>query len=720
MKFRIYIFIILGFLLFSITLNGQQLNKKAIVIYDGTEINNPRDWFGIWHLKGILEKQGFEYNQSEYRKINNIDLYDLYICYFEDEKIENFKKLYSILHTARKHERKIIFFGNLGVYFHKKFLNYDKYNRIINLCSLEDRSQWTDKLNDSDVKIDMDYFNSEFKESDIKNNITYFRYLFPFCNKYKSIIEVGLNGKKFCPVIITETGGYASTPFLVMKKGAKWKLALNLDKFIMDVTTFNNDSKSADSSRIINRKILVLFSTQLQLWRDNLFYKHFQLPLNYLGYDFTYVDINNTPDLTPYLNSKIIMTAFNVPELKRSREVMEFLVKSRAEKYIFTGYLPIYNEKGDSPHWTTVENFLRKFKVSFSKFIDLSKTSISKMNSVYYPFETKLELSKEKSIFGLTPTDNNNTVILQFKHQNKLFTPAYFNENSFFLLGDIIFDHESCKYYINFFEALRNFLDPEIIPLYQRGTGPRIMFSHIDGDGFSNTHKGTYDVISAERIYKLLKKLNFPISVSFILNEILPEYNGREYTMALADRIIRLKNVELASHTVNHPYIWDMKNKKKNTITYIRHSYLHDFRFEIKGSIDLINKRFSKSTRMLFWSGDCEPTMEHLEFCRESGILNINGGDTRYDNEVSGYFFVSPPYVKIGTEIQVHTGASNENLYTNLWRGPFDGFKKVIDTFKNTGKKYVTSPIDIYFHFYSGSRMDSLGAVKEVFDWTAK
>ena len=47
----------------------------------------------------------------------------------------------------------------------------------------------------------------------------------------------------------------------------------------------------------------------------------------------------------------------------------------------------------------------------------------------------------------------------------------------------------------------------------------------------------------------------------------LPEYDGRPYTLHLAREIIRLPQVELASHTLTHPFQWDLTRGTDATYT---------------------------------------------------------------------------------------------------------------------------------------------------------
>ena len=78
---------------------------------------------------------------------------------------------------------------------------------------------------------------------------------------------------------------------------------------------------------------------------------------------------------------------------------------------------------------------------------------------------------------------------------------------------------------------------------------------------------------------------------------------------------------------------------------------------------------------------------------------------------------VSPLGVKKGKYFQVYAPNQNENIYTNDWTGPFYGFRNVVQTFKLTDKPLRLKPIDIYYHFYSGTKKASLAALMYAYDW---
>lgn len=151
-----------------------------------------------------------------------------------------------------------------------------------------------------------------------------------------------------------------------------------------------------------------------------------------------------------------------------------------------------------------------------------------------------------------------------------------------------------------------------------------------------------------------------------------------------------------------------------------------NFRFdldqEVRGSVEEI-ELFTppgKKVELYQWSGDCQPFEKAVALSRALQIPNINGGDSRFDSEFYSYAWVRPLSRNIGDEIQVYTSCSNENTYTDLWRGRFFGFKQLPETWENTEQPLRISPINVYYHMYSGEKLASLNAVKYNLEYAKK
>ncbi|MFK7892818.1 MAG: hypothetical protein AB8B63_18540, partial [Granulosicoccus sp.] len=79
---------------------------------------------------------------------------------------------------------------------------------------------------------------------------------------------------------------------------------------------------------------------------------------------------------------------------------------------------------------------------------------------------------------------------------------------------------------------------------------------------------------------------------------------------------------------------------------------------------------------------------------------------------------VAPMARPVGPYLQVYAPVMNENIYTNEWQGPFDGYRDVISTFEMTEHPRRLKPINIYYHFYSGTKAAALNALEDVYAWS--
>jgi polysaccharide biosynthesis protein PelA len=275
-------------------------------------------------------------------------------------------------------------------------------------------------------------------------------------------------------------------------------------------------------------------------------------------------------------------------------------------------------------------------------------------------------------------------------------------------------------------------LELEDIPRldYTTLNGQRILYSHIDGDGLINLSeveplKYCGEIIREE----VLKKYNVPITASIITNEMI-RFGSKHFNRPLkvARSIFTLDNVEVGSHTHNHPFNYssgDASVEIGNTgsgnynITY----KLPDPEIEILYSTALMNQKVApsdKQMKIVLWSGLCNPTSNVLEKTDVLGLMNINGGDPAYSRSQKSYSNISPILTRKKNTIQVHTSASNDYIYTEEWTGNFDGMKNLLEYFHLTDTPRRVVPLNIYYHYYSGAYHDSLNALKLVYDYCLK
>ncbi len=336
--------------------------------------------------------------------------------------------------------------------------------------------------------------------------------------------------------------------------------------------------------------------------------------------------------------------------------------------------------------------------------------------------------------------------------------------------GDIL--RTTRQLYLNLFEYLRRVFGTDDLPKPDTTTlvGRRIYYSHIDGDGWRNLSQvkayAQRRATSAEVILREAIEAypDLPVTVAPIVADLDPAWFGSEQALALAREIFSVPQVEMASHTLSHPFDWSFfadgdpvkealllkrypnrpggndqeawrpvlrqasRRSVAETANYSA-KYLGTFgtysiprayavrpfeiEREIVGSIDFLNRLAppGKRVTLLQWSGNCLPWDEAILGAYAAGVFNLNGGDTRFDREQPSYTSVAPIGRKLPRGIQIYASNANENVYTDLWTSRFFGFTFLSQTWRNTEQPIRVKPKNLYYHMYSGEKTASLRAL---------
>ena len=306
-------------------------------------------------------------------------------------------------------------------------------------------------------------------------------------------------------------------------------------------------------------------------------------------------------------------------------------------------------------------------------------------------------------------------------------------------------DRQFRQWYLNPFELFRQAFATDDVPKPDTATlsGRRIYYSHIDGDGWRNTTQiepyRTQYVIAARVVLDevIRTSTDLPVSVGAIVGDLDPAWAGTAESVAVAREIYGLAQVEPAIHTYSHPLDWGAfdaqaggapRDRAASDALPVGPDIVHagaaskarsydtrpfSLAIEIDEAAAFVNRLLPAGKRvgLVQWSGDTRPFSRALSHARRSGLSNINGGDTRFNREFPSAAWVSPLADQVGGELQVYASNSNENTYTDLWRGRFFGFSFLSRTVENTGAPRRLKPFNLYYHMYSGERRSSLNAV---------
>lgn len=278
-------------------------------------------------------------------------------------------------------------------------------------------------------------------------------------------------------------------------------------------------------------------------------------------------------------------------------------------------------------------------------------------------------------------------------------------------------------------QALR--LSPIPVPDTTTENGRRLLLAHVDGDGFASLAELPGSPPAAQILLKdVLERYRIPQTMSVIEAEIAPHGLHPDLSPRLegiARQMFKLPHVEIGNHTYSHPFLWDhstlhglFKDNAEAAYNLNIPGYTMDLSREIVGSTAYIRERLAptgKPVKILQWTGDTAPNAEALEITERAGLLNINGGDTSITRANPSLTAVGALGIRKNGFLQVYAPITNENIYTNLWLGPFYGYERAIETFEMTDKPRRIKPVGIYYHVYSASKQAGLKALHKVYGW---
>ena len=254
--------------------------------------------------------------------------------------------------------------------------------------------------------------------------------------------------------------------------------------------------------------------------------------------------------------------------------------------------------------------------------------------------------------------------------------------------------------------------------------GSRIYFSHIDGDAMQGISFVDRASLNAEMLYReILSVVQLPVSVSFVTNNL--EFKATatyKRELEAARKILTLPWVEVACHTVNHPFNWRLGDLKRrpgdDSGGLVR--LPPDNRAEIVSAVDFTNQLVcppDKKCKTLFWTGMCNPNEEALALCDGLGLANLNGGDPVYDSIHPYLVGVSPLYAVVAGRYQFHTCAAGDFYYTGAWTKDYDGMKRLVEYFRYTEEPRRLRAMNLYYHFYLAERELGLQGLRIAMDY---
>lgn len=538
----------------------------------------------------------------------------------------------------------------------------------------------------------------------------------------------------------------------------------------------------------LNRDVLGLYDSRHEKrLEETRLHRWLEMPLNHLGYKLTFHDIaKGLPPVDLVRQSAAIVTWFHdaVPD-PRGYFAWAKAAARAGKRFMVLESPGMLAEKKDLP---LINSFMSELGVSFADFYvtDTAQTRILAHDESMAGFEHKLDAMKlpEHQVVVAAPRGG-------MKVHLALTDPSYTDVNAphaaaivtgpkggFILTGfavDYRDETDRVRWIVDPFRFIEAALGAKLRPIPDTTTvsGRRLYFSHIDGDGWNNVtdvepydnRGGTAGEAMADRLIAAYPDL--PVSVGLIGGDADLETGGEVKAVEVAKSLFSMAQVEVASHTYTHPYIWEffenydrkrevsdvlrftgrpngyddrsltaLVNYWRNTTT---EAYNHDpataidagaednadlprarphepfdIDLEVSGALDLSTSLAPPGKRALLylWSGNTRPFERALKAVREAGARNMNGGDSRFDSVYNSAAYVAPLSRVVGHERQIYAVNSNENTYTNSWTGPYDAFALLSETLDNTERPRRLKGFNLYYHAFSATKKEGLAVIE--------
>jgi len=478
---------------------------------------------------------------------------------------------------------------------------------------------------------------------------------------------------------------------------------------------------------VLPRKILFLYNSR-EAARVNVSgaHRYAEMPVNHLGYVADYVDVNQPlPDTVPAAEYAGVVSWFDghVPPARAT-----VLARWMAARIAEGTRLAVFGSFGFEP----AGDFLREAGLApvapARGRLDIASADPSiGFESPPIPERGRLErvrvdVDAARTLLTVADADGKRyDAVAQMPWGGFALHP--------FAIRVLPLEEAQTRWIVEPFAFIRDALALPPLPVPDTTTlsGRRMFFAHIDGDGFASRSEMKGRRLAAEVLLDdVLKRYALPHAMSVIEIETSaqgPYAKDSAEMESVARRMFALPNVEIASHSYTHPFYWDSveRGEVKQALqgySLAPEGYVPSLEREIAGSVDYIRSRLAppgKPVGLMLWTGDAAPTEAALEMVERLGMVQMNGGYTVASRLYPSLAAVSALGTWQGRRFHVHAPIMNENVYTNLWTGPFYGFERVTGTFDFTDKPRRLKPINIYYHTYSASKQAALEALHKVY-----
>lgn len=493
--------------------------------------------------------------------------------------------------------------------------------------------------------------------------------------------------------------------------------------------------RASHADEPVRRKVLALYDSQKN--PDVFFtplHQNLEFALNHLGLEVLYHPYQRpfpTHDsLADYLG---VITWNRAPvEGLVGEQYCPWLLDEMKQdrKLVVLEYLGVEKKLNEAAYSPACKMVLRRLGVEYhaEHSDDPLFLEVAEKNPAMMEFERPLNFADPLKYTLLKPVGNEVKVHLKLRRldledsvSSLVVTSAAggYAHPSYVMHLNLVLDKR--EFILNPFLFLRTAfsLGQDPVPDTTTQNGRRLFYSQIDGDGIFNVshidRKSFAGQIILDEILRHYK--NLPITASLITGYFDKQQYHGDHIKKLYRDIFSLPNIEVGAHGHAHPLNW-AKGTYAIHVPFYDYSPRHEVQDSVRRMRELMGElKISKPVGLFQWTGNCLPLPEHIAYADEAHLLNINGGDSVFDDRHKSYANLRPLSRLVDKHRQIYSSFGNENIYTNLWHGPFYGYRKVIQSFANTENPLRLKPINIYYHFYSGEHMGSVLSLKQVHDY---
>lgn len=501
---------------------------------------------------------------------------------------------------------------------------------------------------------------------------------------------------------------------------------LSAEGFVPVVTAPELNRLGISTIEIQPRRLAMLFDPREGELTRAVGHRYLGGLLEYLGYRVDYFPVDGSLPQAPFADLYAGVVIWMTSGAPADANDFNQFVRARLDEnvpLVFFGGMPIENagllarlgvRKGASePASLTIRQQDETLIGNFEAPLRVSRREL-----------TPLQLTNSEVVPGLTLSDDSGRSLV----------PLAIAPWGGFALNPYLFQQSAAasRWMLDPFAFITRALRLAAAPVLDATTenGRRIATVHIDGDGFASRAEVPGTPYSGEVVLKdFIQAHDYLTSVSVVEGEVGAKgmYPYLAPTLEpIARRIFADPKVEPATHTFSHPFYWEPEKAIRREgfqAEYGMHMAIPHYpqmslEREIVGSRDYINQRLlpeGKEVKLIFWSGEALPSPDAISMSYQAGMANVNGAETYITRANPSLTGLGPLLRPTRGGLQIYAPIINENLYTNLWTGPFYGFERVIDTFELTDSPRRMRGLNLYYHFYSGTKQASLRAMGDIY-----